>query len=119
MPSAVVLQFPSMAKSIDPALLPNRIRELRLEQDMILETLASAVGVSIPHMSSLELGKRELTMPVMERIARSLGVAVADLLRPAMGGLTPDERRLIETYRAGQAALSQVEDADRNDRRRA
>lgn len=105
MPGATILQFPSMANT-DPLTLPNRLRALRLEQGFTLKELAPRAGLTFSHLGALETGARELTMPVMERLAEQLGVPVADLLWESMGGLSDDERRLIDTYRAGQAAMA-------------
>ena len=112
MPSATVISFPPMTKRPATADLPNRIRELREEAGLTLNELAPKAGVSTGQLSNLETGKRELTMPVQERIAAALGVMVADLLLPEMGGLTEQERWLIETFRevpdAARAAMAAV-----------
>ncbi|MEO9625891.1 MAG: helix-turn-helix transcriptional regulator [Qipengyuania citrea] len=78
---------------------PNRIRELRKARGLTLAQLAQAVGMTTGHVQKLEVGERELTLPVMERVAGALEVAVADLLPPALGGLTDKERRIVDTYR--------------------
>jgi transcriptional regulator with XRE-family HTH domain len=111
-PSASVLSFPQMAKRTPTEELPNRIRELRAEAGMTLQELAPKVGISAGQLSNIETGKRELTMPVMERVAAAFKVDVADLLLPSMGGLTEQERWLIETFRevpdAARAAMAAV-----------
>lgn len=87
-----------MAQKGEPQ-LPNRVRELRKARGWTLAQLAKAVGMTTGHVQKLEVGDRELTLPVMERFARELGVSVADLLPPALGGLSDKERRIIDTYR--------------------
>lgn len=79
--------------------LPNRIRTLRKARDLTLLQLAKSAGMTTGHLQKLETGGRELTLPVMERVAKALDVTVADLLPPALGGLTEKERRIIDTYR--------------------
>lgn len=111
-----VLQFPSVAKT-DLSSLPNRIRALRVEKGMTLQELAPLAGVTFSHLAALETGGRELTMPVMERLAESLGVPVADLLWENMGGLSSEERALIETYRSIPAARAAIELVDKASRR--
>ena len=111
--SARVLQFPPMGgKQIPEAMLPNRIRVLRKAAGKTLQQLAPGAGISFHHLAKIETGERELTHPVMERVAAALGVPVADLLLPQEGGLTEHERRLIDTYRqvppAARAALDAV-----------
>ena len=98
MPECLVLPFPSMTRKGEHD-LPNRIRALRKAQDLTLSTLGGRAGLTAGHLQKLEVGDRELTLPVMERIAAALGVSVADLLPPALGGLDAKERRIIDTYR--------------------
>lgn len=83
----------------DDSTLPNRIRALRKARDMTLADLAPRAGMTVGHLQKLEVGDRELTLPVMERVAAALQVSVADLLPPALGGLTEKERHIIDTYR--------------------
>ena len=61
--------------------------------------LADAVDITRGHMGNLERGDRELTKPVMDRVAAILGLLPADLLNPDDGGLTLDERGLVQDYR--------------------
>lgn len=111
---AVILPFPSMARVKSPPVddLPNRIREWRLRRDLTLKELAAASRLQYAHLSKIELGQRELNQETMARIAAGLGVAPADLLRIEAGGLTDEERRLIQTFReipaAGRAAINAV-----------
>lgn len=111
--SGSVLEFPAMGgPPIPEADLPNRIRALRKAAGQTLQQLAPLANISFHHLAKIETGERELTHPVMVRIAAALGVPIADLLLPAEGGLTEHERRLIDTYRqvppAARAALDAV-----------
>jgi transcriptional regulator with XRE-family HTH domain len=83
--------------------LPNRIRELRKARDWKLEDLADRLDCSIPQVSDLERGNRELTYHWMKRLAKALACEPADLLLPEdnSGSLTVGERELIDRYRAG------------------
>ena len=98
------LQFRSerrcMAKRsrLDPS-LPNRIRFWRMLRNQTLVELGEQIGLPGPNLSNIETGKRQLTVPVMQRIANALGVTVADLLRLEVGGLTSEEREMIDTFR--------------------
>lgn len=106
----VVLQFPAVDNSADR--LPNRLRHWRLARGMTLKQVAQAgVGVTFSHIAKIETGERELTKPVMERFAALFGVAEADLLNPADGGLSPDERHLVDAYRAMPPPLRAAIDA--------
>lgn len=94
--SAVIYAFKPMAE------LPNRIREWRKARGMTLETVALAMGCSIPQVSQLERGATPLTLDWMIALARALNVEITDLLPAdhAGGVLTPEERDLVQRYRA-------------------
>ena len=83
---------------LDPS-LPNRIRFWRMLRNQTLVELGEQIGLPGPNLSNIETGKRQLTVPVMQRIANALGVTVADLLRLEVGGLTSEEREMIDTFR--------------------
>lgn len=96
----------------DPPVIPNRIREWRKARDLTLGELAPRVGLTLGHLGNLERGTRELTKPVMERLAKALDCDEADLLNTDNGGLTEEERRIIEIFRAasepGKGAIRAV-----------
>lgn len=98
MTRCVILPFPNMTRKDDQE-LPNRIRALRGTRELTLAQLAKKAGMTTGHLQKLEVGDRELTLPVMERIAAALAVSVADLLPATLGGLSDKERRIIDTYR--------------------
>lgn len=97
MVNAVVIQFPTM--TLAPAKLPNRVRALRKAQGLTLAQLAAQMNMSTGHIANIERGDRELTLPVMRRMAGLLHCTAADLLNPEDGGLLSDERRIVSTYR--------------------
>jgi antitoxin component HigA of HigAB toxin-antitoxin module len=51
---------------------PNRIRELREARGLTLEDLAHRVGTTNQQISHLELGKRQLTVEWLRRLAKAL-----------------------------------------------
>lgn len=57
-----------------------RIRELRKRRGLTLAALADKVGVSIPHLSEVERGKKNLNNHLMVRISTALHVEPRDLL---------------------------------------
>lgn len=104
--TATLLKFPAMTrKSTAAPVLPNRIRELRKARDMTLQELGAETGIHFTNLQKLETGGYELKGFQMERIAAALRVTPADLLLPEQGGLTAEERLLIDTYRDLPAAL--------------
>lgn len=109
--SGEVLQFPTVDNSEALAGLPNRIRFWRLKRGYTLKQLASKSGITFAHISKTELGQRELTKLIMERLSQALDVCEADLLAEADGGLTEAERELIRTYREIPAPMRAAIDA--------
>lgn len=104
--TATLLVFPAMAGR-----LPNRIRELREARGLLLKHLAPEIGCGTTHLSDMETGKRELSYPWMQRIARALAVRPADLLLPEdlHDALTPEQLILLDRFnRATPDQLDQL-----------
>jgi transcriptional regulator with XRE-family HTH domain len=59
--------------------LNNRLRLWRAEQGLTLEELSDLVGLSVPMLSRVERGQRQLAPLTKVRVARRLGVRVSDL----------------------------------------
>ena len=64
---------------MDARTLGERIRELRLDQNLSLRQLADRVGKSAPFISDVELGRRFPSPGVLHAIATELGVDPAEL----------------------------------------
>lgn len=58
-----------------------RIKFLRNEIGMSQEELAYKTGLDRSYMSGIELGKRNFSMKVLERLANSLEVSIMDLFK--------------------------------------
>lgn len=75
-----------------------RIRELRQAEGLTLAELAEKVGVSTPHLSEVERGKKNLNNHLIVRIANALGVSPEDLIagdnRTSIGLLYDQVRNL-------------------------
>lgn len=56
-----------------------RIREIRLSKGLTLEQLAGKVGISIPHLSEVERGKKNLNNHLITRLCEALKVTPRDL----------------------------------------
>jgi transcriptional regulator with XRE-family HTH domain len=69
-----------------PAVAP-RLRELRRESGLTLEAAAARVGLSPAHLSRLETGHRQPSLPMLLALARAYGTTVSQLL-----GETPADR---------------------------
>ncbi len=57
------------------------VRKVRLEQEISQEELADRCGLHRTYISDIELGKRNLSLENIERIARSLNKSLSDFFR--------------------------------------
>lgn len=96
------------------------IRELRQARGMNLADLAGRVGISAPHMSEVERGKKNLNNHLLVRIAEALNVAPEDLISSGedqelvrfakrLGRLQPEDRARVEAF-ADALLQSQADD---------
>lgn len=56
------------------------VRALRVEQGVAQETLAHRAGVERSHMGKIERGEHMPTLAIIFKIARALGISVAQLM---------------------------------------
>ena len=82
-----------------------RIRDIRQERELTLAELAGKVGVSIPHLSEVERGKKNLNNHLLVRLAAALGVTPEDLI-------ASDSRSALAALHAELSSLD-AEDRDR------
>ena len=57
-----------------------RVRNLRTDRGWSQEELADRSGVNRSYMSKVELGKSDVSLSVLHKIARTLGISLAELL---------------------------------------
>ena len=57
-----------------------RVRNLRTDRGWSQEELADRSGVNRSYMSRVELGKSDVSLSVLHKIARTLGISLAELL---------------------------------------
>jgi transcriptional regulator with XRE-family HTH domain len=62
-----------------PAVAP-QLRALRRQASLTLEAAARAAGLSPAHLSRLETGQRQPSLPMLLALARVYGTTVAELL---------------------------------------
>jgi len=74
-----------------------RIRELRAQQGLTLEDVATRAGIDVSTLSRLESGKRRLALDHLPRLAVALSVSTDELLR-APEALDPRVRGSAHTY---------------------
>lgn len=56
-----------------------RIRELRKETGLSQEKFAAKIGMDRTYYASVELGKRNISIINLEKIAQGLGMSLADM----------------------------------------
>lgn len=81
--------------------MSNRLQQLREARGFSLRDLAAKVGTSNQQVSHLELGKRQLTVEWMKRIAAVLEChpwELVEAFRPDT--LTPRETRMLAKFRS-------------------
>ena len=57
----------------------NRIRELRKESGLSQEKFAAKIGMDRTYFASVELGKRNISIVNLEKIADGLDISLAEL----------------------------------------
>lgn len=62
-------------------LIGNRIREIRKEKGYSQEELAALADLDRTYMTSVECGKRNISIVNLHRIAKALGVTLEELFR--------------------------------------
>jgi transcriptional regulator with XRE-family HTH domain len=72
--------------------IANRVRTLRTERQMTLETLAARSGVSRSMISLIERGESSATAVVLEKIATGLNVSLATLFEDSSRPANPVSR---------------------------
>jgi transcriptional regulator with XRE-family HTH domain len=77
--------------------IANRVRALRTELHMTLETLAAKSGVSRSMISLVERGESSATAVVLEKIATGLNVSLATLFEDSSRPAKPVSRRSDRT----------------------
>ncbi|MBC7724038.1 MAG: helix-turn-helix domain-containing protein [Burkholderiaceae bacterium] len=77
---------------LDSLTIGRRIRQLRTERGLTLDSLGAALGRAASQVSVIENGKRELKLGELQRLARILGVSLDDLLSPE----APSKRAALE-----------------------
>ena len=77
----------------------SRIKELRAKRGMSQADLAAKANISVPHMSSIELGKTQMMLPMFVRLLEALDVSADYLYQSEFAELlsdcTPQEMEAI------------------------
>jgi transcriptional regulator with XRE-family HTH domain len=62
------------------AVVGRNIKRLRDEKGLQQDALAYEAGLHVTYLSGIENGRRNMTLAVLERVARALGVSEAELV---------------------------------------
>lgn len=83
--------------------MKNRIRDIRKDRGLTQEELAAKVGISYTHLGRMEVGKRRVSLEMIEQLARALGCRVQDLL-PDVAEIAPPQLAEPDAvrYQAGE-----------------
>ena len=79
--------------------MKNRIREIREQKNMTQEQLAERIGKVKSAISKLENGRAELTLSIMESIARVFQCHPSDLIDDPIVPKRPIEQELLLKFR--------------------
>ena len=70
------------------------IRRLRVAQELTIESLAGEVGLDVSYLGQLERGEVNVGVVILDRLAKGLGVKVAEMMvEPAPGAKPPKPLR--------------------------
>ncbi len=62
------------------------VRKIRLEKGISQEMLADLSGLHRTYMSDVELGKRNVSLENIDRIANALGVSISEIFKQIESG---------------------------------
>ncbi|WP_111308881.1 helix-turn-helix domain-containing protein [Confluentibacter sediminis] len=60
--------------------LGKRIRTLRADKDLSIEEIAFKAGIDAQNLRKYELGKQEMKVSMLKRIAEAFGITTSELL---------------------------------------
>jgi transcriptional regulator with XRE-family HTH domain len=59
----------------------HRLRKLRLKAGLSQDQMSHLFGVGRGHISDLERGKKNVGLPILERLSKGLGISLSELMR--------------------------------------
>lgn len=77
----------------------SKIKEIRENQNMSMNSLAKMCEVSQANLSRIESGQQQPAFDTLERIITALGFTLIDFFSADKPELEPDLKRLIDTVR--------------------
>lgn len=95
----------SQQESLYLSRLGERVRAWRTEHGMTRKALAAASGVSERYLAQLESGEGNISVLLLRKVARAMGVPVDRLIREDDGSQRPARVALIGLRGAGKSTL--------------
>jgi transcriptional regulator with XRE-family HTH domain len=100
------------------------IRQMRKDHGLTLDQLAARIGISAPHLSEVERGKKNLNNHLITRLAETFGVepaaliaipgsAGADRLQAILERLAPADQARVEAF--AEALLKSQEETQQKE----
>jgi transcriptional regulator with XRE-family HTH domain len=86
------------------------LRRTRLEQERTLADVARAARVSMPYLSEVERGRKEVSSEILAAICDALDVDLADLLADVGSDLADAQVRPAQVIRLGAITSRQTPD---------
>ncbi|MCL6452820.1 MAG: helix-turn-helix domain-containing protein [Alicyclobacillus sp.] len=91
--------------------LGSRIRDIRMQRNLSISTLASRTGIAKSYISCIERNlKSNPSVDVLERLCTALGVELSALIGPGLERMEPDWIQLA--HKAQQSGISKDEFLD-------
>lgn len=89
-------------------LVGSALRRARLRRGWTLRDLAGAARVSLPYLSEIERGRKEVSSEILAAICRALGLRLSDLLDEVMQELAEQEPASAPPPRARAARRRRI-----------
>jgi len=72
--------YNALMKTMDEKTTAEKVREIRKERGLYQHELAARAKLSVQTVRNVEAGRHEPELPTLRKIAKALGVPLADLL---------------------------------------
>jgi len=72
--------YNALMKTMDKKTTAEKVREIRKERGLYQHELAARAKLSVQTVRNVEAGRHEPELPTLRKIAKALGVPLADLL---------------------------------------
>ncbi len=71
-----------------------KVKELRIAQGLSQEAFAHKVGIDRTYMPSIEKGKRNISITIVQKIAKALGMKISELFSVIESDILPNKTNL-------------------------